>query len=200
MVIEVVLTIVGTLYLLTTSTFAFFGMLGLLVYIWFMTQRQIWRNPDGNDVGVHQIKFILTTENASVPQRGTRQSAGYDLKSAETCVISARSHKAVKTDIKVVLPKNTYGRIASRSGLSFRNGIEVGAGVIDEDYRKELMVNLHNFGDTDFEVAKNDRIAQFIVEQVLYPDTLVENINGTVTSNNTCVCPVRLDGFGSTGK
>jgi dUTP pyrophosphatase len=148
-----------------------------------------------------QIKFILTNEHASIPERGTKLSAGYDLKSSESCVIPARSRKAIKTGVKVVLPSNTYGRIASRSGLSYKNGLEVGAGVIDEDYQNELMVILHNHNDADFIVDINCRIAQLIVEKVVYPETIIVDLNGNTFRSDSCIRSVRgLGGFGSTGK
>ena len=147
-----------------------------------------------------KIKFILTHDKATAPERGTKKSAGYDLKSCEDCVVPARSHKAIKTGIKVSLPVNTYGRIASRSGLSFKYGIEVGAGVIDEDYQNELMVILHNHSDIDFVVTEKDRIAQLIVEKIVYPITMIEDVNGVEQTTNTCIRSVRgLGGFGSTG-
>lgn len=147
-----------------------------------------------------KIKFILTNDQVEAPKRGTRRSAGYDLKASETCIIPARSHKSVKTGLKVILPNNTYGRIASRSGLSFTYGIEVGAGVIDEDYCNELMVILYNHSDVDFKVEKQDRIAQLIVEKVIYPTTMIEDVNGYVETINTSIRSIRgLGGFGSTG-
>ena len=146
------------------------------------------------------IKFILTNASASPPERGTDKSAGYDLKSSENCIIPSRSRKAIKTGVKVVLPSSTYGRIASRSGLSFKFGIEVGAGVIDEDYQNELMVILHNHSDQDFEVKEKDRIAQLIVEPVVYPTTLIQDMNGQITTTSGSIRSIRgLGGFGSTG-
>jgi len=147
-----------------------------------------------------KIRFILVNDKATAPERGTERSAGYDLKASENCVIPARSRKAVKTGVKVVLPFNTYGRIASRSGLSFKFGIEAGAGVIDEDYQNELMVILHNHSDVDFVVEEKDRIAQLIVESIIYPTTVIEDVNGVERTTNTCIRSVRgLGGFGSTG-
>jgi dUTP pyrophosphatase len=147
-----------------------------------------------------QIKFILINDKALPPERGTKKSAGYDLKSCEDNVIPARSHKAIKTGIQVRLPSNTYGRIASRSGLSFKHGIEVGAGVVDEDYCNELMVILHNHSDEDFKVEEGARIAQLIVQKIAYPTTLVEDKYGHVQVVDNCIRVVRgLGGFGSTG-
>ncbi|AHL67601.1 dUTPase [Chloriridovirus anopheles1] len=147
-----------------------------------------------------KIKFIMANNKANPPIRGTSKSAGYDLKASEDCVIPARSRKAIQTGVKVILPKNTYGRIASRSGLSFKHGIEVGAGVVDEDYRNSLMVILHNHTDEEFIVKEQDRIAQFIVENVVYPTTFIEDTNGQLQSTNQCIRDVRgKGGFGSTG-
>jgi len=147
-----------------------------------------------------KIRFILTTDKASSPTKGTTWSAGYDLTSSEECVILPRSRKTIKTGIKVILPYSTYGRIASRSGLSFTYGIEVGAGVIDEDYRNELRVILHNHSDEEFKVCEGDRIAQLIVEKIVYPIAIVEDVNGLVKVNNSCIRTVRgIGDFGSTG-
>jgi dUTP pyrophosphatase len=220
MIVDTMMTIFGVLYLLCTTTFTFFG---LLVVIGFLCSNNRFKQcckfddiverrtsqshqkdkicpASETEPSVEQIKFILKSDKASAPERGTAYSAGYDLKSVETCIVPAKSHKSIKTDIAVVLPKNTCGRIASRSGLSFKNGIEVGAGVIDEDYRNELMINLYNHSDKDFCVEESQRIAQLIVHRIAYPDTLVEDVNGNIRANNTCIRSIRgLGGFGSTG-
>ena len=199
MIVDTIMTIFGTLYLLCTTTFTFFGLLvviGFLIYSNRSEQRNVpslverETCPVGQatskaELSVEQIKFILKSNKASTPQRGTAYSAGYDLKSVETCIIPAKSRKSIKTDVAVILPKNTCGRIASRSGLSFKNGIEVGAGVIDEDYRNELMINLYNHSDEDFLVEESQRIAQLIVHRIAYPDTLVEDVAGNVRVDNT---------------
>lgn len=65
------------------------------------------------------------------------------------------------------MPPGYYGRVAPRSGLAVKNFIDVGAGVIDEDYRGEVKVLLFNFSDQDFQVKTGDRIAQLVCEQVL---------------------------------
>lgn len=60
----------------------------------------------------------------------------------------------VSTGLQVELPFGYYGRVAPRSGLAAKNFIDVGAGVVDSDYRGELKVLLFNFGPTDFEVSR----------------------------------------------
>jgi hypothetical protein len=71
--------------------------------------------------------------------------------SAEDTTIPARGKQLVKTDLTIICPPGTYGRVAPRSGLAWKNFIDTGAGVIDEDYRGPLGVLLFNHSDTDFQ-------------------------------------------------
>ena len=82
----------------------------------------------------NKLLYKLLSENATPPMRGTPQSAGIDLYSAENINISPKSHKLISTDLCISLPKGCDGRIAPRSGLAVKNGIHIGAGVIDNDY------------------------------------------------------------------
>lgn len=70
--------------------------------------------------------------------------------SAADCVIPARGKHCVPTGLRIAVPPGTYGRVAPRSGLAVKHFIDVGAGVVDEDYRGELMVLLFNHSDADF--------------------------------------------------
>ena len=81
------------------------------------------------------LQVAKLSDNATIPSRGSATAAGYDLYSAEDCVIPARGKGLVKTDIQIKVPHGTYGRIAPRSGLAWKNHIDIGAGVVDEDYR-----------------------------------------------------------------
>jgi dUTP pyrophosphatase len=97
----------------------------------------------------------------------------------------------VSTGIAIGIPNGTYGRVAPRSGLAAKHGIDVGAGVIDPDYTGEVKVILFNNSDNDFEIKKGDRIAQLILEKVLTPEIkelgeLAKTLRGE-------------GGFGSTG-
>ena len=136
-----------------------------------------------------QIKKL--SENAVIPVQGSKHAAGLDLSSAVNMTIKAGDRALVKTDLSIACPEGTYGRIAPRSGLAYKKGIDVGAGVIDADYRGPLGVILFNFGKEDFEVKQGDRIAQLILEQIVLPDIQeVENLDETVRGEG---------GFGSTG-
>jgi dUTP pyrophosphatase len=133
----------------------------------------------------------VLSANAKVPSRSSDKAAGYDLSSAEESVVPARGRKMIKTGIAISVPVGHYGRVAPRSGLTLKNGIDVGAGVIDEDYRGEVCVILFNHSDEEFVVNIGDRIAQLILEKISTLD--VEVVNSLDITD-------RGDGgFGSTG-
>ena len=138
------------------------------------------------------LKFKKLSKNAITPTRGSSNAAGFDLHSPETLEIPANGHGIVKTDLSVMLPKGTYGRIAPRSGLAAKYYIGVGGGVVDCDYRGNVGVILFNHLGKTFEVNKADRIAQLIVEKICTPELVeVENLEETDRSDH---------GFGSTGR
>ena len=107
--------------------------------------------------------------NAALPRRGTAGAAGYDLSAAQNCIIPAKGKGVLKTGLVISFPPGLYARIAPRSGLAVKRFIDVGAGVIDHDYRGEVCVVLFNHSDTDFKVNQGDRIAQLILEKIETP-------------------------------
>uniref|UniRef100_A0A8D0H5T1 Deoxyuridine 5'-triphosphate nucleotidohydrolase n=1 Tax=Sphenodon punctatus TaxID=8508 RepID=A0A8D0H5T1_SPHPU len=117
-----------------------------------------------------RLRFAKLSENAVTPSRGSARAAGYDLYSAYNLEIPAMEKAVVKTDLQISLPPGCYGRVAPRSGLAAKHFIDVGAGVIDEDYRGNVGVVLFNFGKEAFIVKKGDRIAQLICERIYYPE------------------------------
>ena len=139
----------------------------------------------------NKLRVKKLSEHATVPVRGSDGAAGYDLSAAYDCVVKAKSKELVKTDLSIAIPKNTYARIAPRSGLAYKKFIDVLAGVVDYDYRGNVGVILANFGDEDFEVKKGDRIAQMILERITTPECVeVEDLEATERG---------AGGFGSTG-
>ena len=78
-------------------------------------------------------KFFIKklTPEAILPKKGTVGAAGYDLSSIEDVIIPANGKGKVRTGLSFMIPPNTYARIAPRSGLAWKNSINVGAGVID---------------------------------------------------------------------
>ncbi|XP_035508276.1 deoxyuridine 5'-triphosphate nucleotidohydrolase, mitochondrial isoform X2 [Morone saxatilis] len=138
------------------------------------------------------LKFAKLSENARTPTRGSTKAAGYDLYSAYDYSIGPMDKAIVKTDIQIAVPHGCYGRVAPRSGLAAKHFIDVGAGVVDEDYRGNVGVVLFNFSKETFEVNKGDRVAQLVCERICYPD-LVEKETLDETERGA-------GGFGSTGK
>lgn len=106
----------------------------------------------------------LLSDVAKIPTQGTSFSAGHDLYAAESGTIARFGRKLIKTNISLAIPINYYGRIAPRSGLAFKNGIDVMAGVVDSDYRGDIGVILYNTDEKEFIVNVGDKIAQIIIE------------------------------------
>ena len=92
----------------------------------------------------------MRSPKGKVPTKGSALAAGYDLYSAEAATIPAHGQGLVSTDISIIVPIGTYGRVAPRSGLAVKHGISTGAGVIDADYRGEVKVVLFNHSEKRF--------------------------------------------------
>ncbi|KAL7631221.1 UNVERIFIED_CONTAM: hypothetical protein RMT77_018478 [Armadillidium vulgare] len=138
------------------------------------------------------LRFKKLSSSAMTPKKGSEKAAGYDLFSAEDVCIPKLGKALISTDLQIQLPSECYGRIAPRSGLAWKNHIDVGAGVIDEDYRGTVKVVLFNHASRDYDVKKGDRIAQLICERIFYPELEeVEDLDETKRGDG---------GFGSTGK
>ncbi|TYJ56483.1 hypothetical protein B9479_002730 [Cryptococcus floricola] len=156
-----------------------------------------------------EMEIQLLSEKATLPTQGSAYAAGMDLYSAEDKTIPAQGRALVDLRLSIAVPAEHYGRIAPRSGLASKHGIQTGAGVIDSDYRGPVMVLLFNHSDVEFEgmawqfltvaqlkrvvllVKHGDRIAQLILERISLPalrqvDTLPTTVRGA-------------GGFGSTG-
>ena len=136
-----------------------------------------------------EVKKLVS--NATLPVLGSVNAAGYDLHALEGTVVPGRGKVLVSTGLSFAIPVGNYGRIAPRSGLAAKHSIDVGAGVIDADYRGEVKVLLFNFSDNDFSINPGDRIAQMIIEKYT-PTELVEVQELDSTERGA-------GGFGSTG-
>jgi coronin-1B/1C/6 len=148
-------------------------------------------NGGGSANTSDELLIKLISEGATLPTRGSALSAGHDLYAADGITVPARGKALVSTGLAIAVPAGTYGRIAPRSGLASKHSIDVGAGVIDADYRGEVKVLLFNYGGEDFKVAKGDRVAQLILERVhMAPVRQVEDLEATLRG---------AGGFGSTG-
>mmetsp|Transcript_18909 Transcript_18909/g.72102 ORF Transcript_18909/g.72102 Transcript_18909/m.72102 type:complete len:191 (+) Transcript_18909:1576-2148(+) len=141
--------------------------------------------------GMPPLLVKRLSESAVLPTRGSALAAGYDLSAAHDGTIPARGKALIKTDLAVAIPEGCYGRVAPRSGLAWKHSIDVGAGVIDADYRGNVGVILFNLSDTAFDVKAGDRIAQLVLERIATPD--VVEVDDLEASDRGA------GGFGSTG-
>ena len=141
------------------------------------------------------VKLKKLTPNAIIPTYGTAQSAGADLYSGmeQPVTIEPGKTEFIHTGIAIAIPEGLVGLVYARSGMACKKGIAPAnkVGVIDADYRGEIMVALYNHGNEAVTVEPGDRIAQlvltpFITAALDEADSLDETDRGN-------------GGFGSTG-
>ena len=142
-----------------------------------------------------KVKIKRLDERAVVPTYGTEYSAGADLYAVadQDITIEPGQTVMIHTGLSVEIPKGYAGFIYARSGLASKKGLAPAnkVGVVDADYRGEIMVALHNHGSNDQVISQGERIAQFVIAPFLKAEF--------------CVCDELTDtqrgagGFGSTG-
>ena len=142
-------------------------------------------------VTIDALRFKQLDPRAILPQRGSALAAGLDVCSIEELEIGPKQRVMAKTGLAVAIPPGFYGRIAPRSGLAAKNGLDVLAGVIDSDYRGEVCCLLYNTSDEVIKLAAGSKICQLIVEQIITPDAAwASDLDETARG---------AGGFGSTG-
>jgi dUTP pyrophosphatase len=141
------------------------------------------------EVGI--LSFKKLDGRAVLPLRGSSYAAGLDLYSIEDLTIAPKQRYLARTGLAVAIPDGYYGRIAPRSGLALRTGLDVLSGVIDADYRGEIGCLLYNTGDETINLPAQSKICQLIIEKIITPEAVWANeINETDRGSG---------GFGSTG-
>jgi dUTP pyrophosphatase len=141
---------------------------------------------------IERLEFMRIHPQAKLPTRGSQHSAGLDLYSIESLWIPPRGRAAIRTGLSVAIPHGFYGRVAPRSGLAVKHGLDVLAGVIDSDYRGEIICALINHGEESLEIEAGMRIAQLIIESIETPTPAwSEDLSETKRGSG---------GFGSTGE
>src|ERR1044072_9750613 len=108
------------------------------------------------------LNFKSLHPRAALPTRGSAAAAGLDLYSIEDINLQPHQRVLARTGIAVAIPHGFYGRVAPRSGLAVKNGLDVLAGVIDSDYRGEICCALLNTGDETFTLPAGRRLWQLI--------------------------------------
>ena len=143
----------------------------------------------------YDVRLKKLKENAVVPTYGSEFAAGADLYAAveESVTIAPSETKLIPTGIAMEIPVGYAGFIYARSGLASKKGLAPAnkVGVVDADYRGEVMVALHNHGKTEQTIEAGERIAQmviapFITANFIVSDSLEDTVRGA-------------GGFGSTG-
>ena len=147
------------------------------------------------------MRIKKLNDNAILPTLGSPFAAGYDLYSIDTVTISPQETVLIHTGLAIEIPEGFWGGIYARSGLASKKDLAPAnkVGVIDSDYRGEIMVALHNHGKQPQTVMTGDRIAQLIFHQHL---SLVADENGEIWQvvDELSDTTRGEGGFGSTGK
>ena len=142
-----------------------------------------------------KIRIKKLNENATVPTYGSEFAAGADLYNLDTPVtVNPHETVLVHTGISVEIPEGYAGLIYARSGLASKRGLAPAnkVGVVDADYRGEVMVALHNHSEIPATVDAHERIAQLVVTPFLKVEyELADELSDTVRGEG---------GFGSTGR
>lgn len=142
------------------------------------------------------IPVKILNDLAKLPTRGSNAAAGYDLYAATECDIEIRPHSTqkVETGLSLELPENTFAAIFARSGIATKRGLRPAncVGVIDSDYRGEIIVALHNDTDETQIIDAHERIAQIILLPYIPMEfTQVDELSDTERGDG---------GFGSSGR
>lgn len=142
-----------------------------------------------------QVKIKKLDEKATIPSYGSEYAAGFDLYALlnEDTVIKSHETCLVKTGLSMEIPEGFAGMIFARSGLATKKGLAPAnkVGVVDSDYRGEVMVALHNHSNIDQTISNGERIAQMVI-MPFYKAEFVETEELSDTQRGT-------GGFGSTG-
>ena len=142
------------------------------------------------------IRIKKLHPNAILPSYGSAEAAGADLYACldESVTVAPGQTAWIPTGFAMEVPKGCAGLVYARSGMACKKGLAPAnkVGVIDSDYRGEIMVGLQNSGDTDYTVQPADRIAQLMITPVVQATvSMVEELDDTARGTG---------GFGSTGK
>lgn len=117
-------------------------------------------------IGESKVYFLPVTAGVRIPEKGTPDSAGFDLKASEDTVIEPYAITTIPLGFSTSMPSNIHCRIESRSGMALRGAVVL-TGVIDADYRGEWKVIMRNFNKDPLIIVKGDRVAQAVFRETL---------------------------------
>jgi deoxyuridine 5'-triphosphate nucleotidohydrolase len=149
------------------------------------------RLDNGAVAELQVLNFKRLDPRATLPTRGSSLAAGLDIYGIDELTIPAGERQLARTGLAVAIPEGYYGRVAPRSGLATKTGLDTLAGVIDADYRGEIGCLLYNAGSETIQLPAGSKICQLIIEKIITPtpawaDEIAETDRGS-------------GGFGSTG-
>jgi len=142
------------------------------------------------------LKIKKLNQNAAIPTRATPESAGLDLCACteEPIIIPAHGRALIPTGLAIAIGNpGVVALIFGRSGLGSKFGVTPSncVGVVDSDYRGEIMIPMANHGDKDFTIHHGDRVAQLLLTPIFTPELLLcDELDETARGTG---------GFGSTG-
>jgi len=148
-------------------------------------------SPASPDSASSPLSFKRLDPRAILPTRGSAFAAGLDIYAIEDLTILPGERSLARTGLAVAIPPGYYGRVAPRSGLATKHGLDTLAGVVDADYRGEIGCLLLNSGAETIQLPAGSKICQLIIEKIITPspawaDEITETDRGS-------------GGFGSTG-
>lgn len=106
------------------------------------------------------------------PSYAHKGDAGLDLRSAEDLVIKVGEIKNIKTGLKIEIPENYVGLVWDKSGRAAKDGLHCLAGVIDAGFRGEITCTLKNLGEKDFDLKRDMKIAQLLIQSIVVPNII----------------------------
>ena len=138
------------------------------------------------------MKVKKINPEAKLPNYAHPGDAGLDLFSCEETEITPKTRKLISTGLSIAFPEGYVGLLWDKSGIAYKNGIKVMAGVIEHTYRGEYKVLLYNTSEEIYKIEKGQKICQLLIQPIATVEVKeVTELSETVRGNG---------GFGSTGK
>lgn len=143
------------------------------------------------------LKYYKLDKNAIEPTYGTSESAGFDLYAINGAILAPKESAIFHTGIAMEIPNGYFGAIYPRSGLAIKHGLRLQncVGIIDSDYRGEIMVGLYNDSDKCQVISYGDRVAQMVIQPYVHAELDQHDVSELNTNTERST-----GGFGSTGR
>ncbi|MEK6917030.1 MAG: dUTP diphosphatase [Nanoarchaeota archaeon] len=138
------------------------------------------------------VKIVKDDKELTTPHYAHEGDAGIDLRSSVNYVLKPGETKPISTGIRMAIPKGYVGLVWDKSGYAAKQSIHTMAGVIDSGYRGEIKIVMKNLGDEDFDIKKDMKIAQILIQPIVRANLIEQDSLEDTTRGE--------GGFGSTGR